>query len=728
MRQFGIILFSILLLTVIFTGCGGGKSSNTGVTQVVVSPTGLSMNSGDVVQISAIPENASGAAVANVTATFGTANNALVTVSPTGLVCAGVWQANFITCNGNDSSGNPLTGSTTITASAGGITSAAVPVTVHLKVTSVVVDTVSGCTSTTQQQKFTAHACSTIAQPHDANPPCGPAAKDVTSVVGSLTWGTLDPTVATVDTNGLVTAVTPGFTGVFASASNTSSSSVLFTTCMPIEIRLHEAGQPVPTGPVTLTQGQAITLQTDMTDANNFTQSNLSTIIASDFPAVAGVSTTSLTGSSFGGAGITAGCSPPTCGKGFNAPVYSNLFPVTIAGSSPAPMVYATSSFTPPSGTSPTLIPIDTSKSPPTVGTAITLPGVPNSMVFAANGSIAYLGTNAGLVSFSPSSNAVNRVDSTILGKVLAVSADGSLVIASNAVADPQGNVIQPIVANQRLWIFKSQSGGSTSTGVFVKPAAAAAAINSDNFRAYIATNDNSGNVYVFSSGQSLQTITIPEAPATGVAFLPSGPFAYIAAKPNAAGQHGLNALATCSNLQKTSPPTHSDTLQQVQQVPGADMVVAVDSSGVDVVTANVTSILSGGPILPFNFTATNCQPNVSYSNQFLDFGVGAITANQLLVASNGSKIAVLPSGNANILTAVPGSTPSVSAIPLAGGGTQALSGGITPDGSQIWVGVAGTNKVDGIINGTDSVQVPTSFQQPGGGAAPPDIVAVQPK
>ena len=733
MRRFAIIPGIILFLTPLFVGCGGGSSSNS-VSQVVISPTSVSVNSGDVVQITASPENSAGNTVSNVTVTFGTSNSALATVSPSGLICGGVWDTSFIVCNGLDSSGNPLAGQATVTASAQGITSGPVPVTVHVKVTSVVVDPVAGCTSAGFTQQFTSHVCSSIALPHDPSGPCSPNAKEVTSQIGPVTWGAIDSTVATVDTNGLVTGINSGVTGIFANVSNVNSTPSPFRTCMPIEIRLHLPGDAPgsPTTSASMTQNQTLTLETDMTDEKGVSKNSIATIIVSDAPAVVSLSTLTLTASSFGGSGIMAGCTPPTCGNGLNTPVYSNLFSVTVAGSSPAPMVYATTSFTPPSGTAPTLIPIDTSKSPPAVGTAVTLPGVPNSMVFAANGTVAYIGTNAGLVSFNPTGNAITLVDAGVTGKVLAVSPAGTKVIVSNAAKDPQGNVIQTVGPSQRVWVF-DQSSNTTQT--FVKPGAVAAAIDNDGFRDYIGTNDTTGNVYVFSPSLSLQTINIPLAspappPPPGavinsIASLPSDPFVYLA------DSNGLDVVATCNNVQQMSnPPTNSPNIQLVQAVPNANVIVAVDSPGVDVETVSVSSILSGNPVLPFTLSPANCQPNVSYSNQFLNLGIGAFTAHQLLVASNGSRIAVLPAGNANIISAVPGSSPSTATFNLVNGGTEALSGGMLPDGNTLWVGVNGTNTVDKIdlTGGGDTLQVATSFKKSDGSAAPPDIVAVQPK
>jgi hypothetical protein len=735
MRRFAIIPGIILLILGALAGCGGHSSSTTStVAQVVMSPTSISLNAGDVATITANPEDTSNNAV-TASITFNSSNTRIANATPAGangqaatngsLICGGVWDANFIVCNGVDASGNPVSGTANITASAGGITSAPVVVTVHPKVTSVVVDPVAGCTSSKQQQQLTAHACSSLGT-HDSSGPCAPNAREITSQVGPPTWGTFDSTVASIDSTGLVTAVNPGQTGIFASISNVSSAAAPFRTCMPIEIRLHLQGDPPgsPTTSASMTQNQTLTLESDIVDENGVTTNSIPTAIASDSPVVATVSGVNLAAGSFGGAGIFASCSPPICGNGTNTPIYSNLFSVTVAGTSPSTTVYVTSSFAPPSGTSPTLIPIDTSKSPPAAGTAITLPGVPNSMVFSKDGTVAYLGTSAGLVSLAPGASAVTVVDSTIVGKVLAVSPNGNRVIVSNAANDPgTGTPIQPIGPSQRVWVF-NQSGPTTQT--FVLPGAVAAAFDSDAFRDYIVTNNGSGNIYVFSPVLSLQTINIP-GNSTDVTGLPSGPFAYVA---NSAG---LEVIGTCNNVQQptaNNPPTNSSTIQFVQRVENADEIVAMDSSGVDVETATVKSILSTNPTLPFSLNAANCEPNVSYSNQFLDFGIGAFTARQLLVGTNGSHIAVLPVGNPNVLSAVPGGTPSVAAIPLANRGREALSGAMTPDGNTLWVGVAGTNTADEIdlVNVKDAVQVGVSFKKSDGSAAPPNIVAIQPK
>ena len=720
MRRFAIIPGIIFLLATMLVGCGGGSSSNNNaVSTVTVSPTSLSLNAGDVAQITASAQNSSNTTV-SANFTFSSSNPNLITISNSGLVCGGVWDANFIVCNGKDSSGNPVSGTANVTATASGVTSSPVAVAVHPKVSTVVVDPVAGCTSSTQTQQFTAHACSPIT-PHDVSGPCAPNASEVTSKVGTFSWGTVDPTVATVDTNGLATAVNPGQTGVFAIVSGVNSSATPFRTCMPVRIRLHVVGDPPgsPTTSATMTQNQTLNLEADMDDENGVTKNSVTTVNVSSAPTVGSISGTTLTASSFGGAGIVAGCTPPTCGNGFVQPfpVYSNLFRVTVPGSTPSTTVYVASSFSPPTGTLSMVFPVDTGTG--NVGAAINLPGVPNSMVMSGSGNKIYLGTNSGLVAIDTASSTAALIDPNALGKVLAVSANGTKVILSNAAKDPQGNVIQPVGPSQRVWIFDASNSTTTT---FVKPGAVAARIAPDGFRDYIVTNDGTGNIYVFSPSLSLQTINIA-GNSTDVTYLPSNSFAYVA---NSAG---LEVIATCNNAQQptaNNPPTNSSTIQLVQPIANTDGFVAVDSTGVDVETATVTQLTP-----PLIMSPASCVPGVSYSNQFIDFGVGAFTASKLFVATDGSRIAVLPVGNSNVLSAVPGASPTIAAIPLAGGGTQALSGGMTPDGKTLWVGVAGTNNLDKIDLTTNSdvkqIALP-NLKKSDGTPAPPDIVVVQPK
>jgi hypothetical protein len=373
------------------------------------------------------------------------------------------------------------------------------------------------------------------------------------------------------------------------------------------------------------------------------------------------------------------------------------LFFVSVNGTSPATTVYAASSFDPPINTTIPLIPIDTSKTPPVAGTAIALNGTPNSMIFDRAGDRAYIGSAVGLLILDTTANTVSVATPIAVGKVLAVSPDGSKAIVSNAPTDP-------VVPNQRVWFFDH---GANTISTFVLSGAISAAFDNDSFRAYIGANN--GNVYVLSPFLSTVTL-VAGGSSTGVAPLSSGPFTYFA------NSTGMLAFSTCDNSPQASPPT-TNTPLLIGAIPNKNQIVALNSTGLDVETVTVTQPGSGF-----------CPPNVSYSNQFIDFGQGAFTAHQMLLATNGSKVVVLPTGINKIFEAIPGGGPGFITLPA--GATEPLSGGLTLDGTTLWVGVGGANTVDRIdlFASTDNLQIPMSFKKSDGSPAPPDIVGVKPK
>lgn len=711
--------FAALAVIVLFlsfmAGCGGSKSANNTVAVVNVSPASLSLVAGEVVPLTVSAVNSSNAGVST-TFTFNSTNTGIATISPGGQVCAGVWDSIFVVCNGSDALGNPITGTATITVTAGGVTSGPVAVTVHQTITSVTVDKpTESCFSIAQTHQFVAHAFngSTEISPDK---------------LGPFTWSSSAANVASVDANGLATAHVPGITGVVARVGSTTSPAVFMKSCMPVLIVLHINGDPagVPTESVTMNVSDTKTIQADMVDELGAVTPNAPVTILSNNTIVASVSGTTLTALSPGGAGLQAVCVPPACGTGINLPIYSNLFSVSVNGTSPnTTTVYAGSSFASPPGTANALIPIDISKTPPAVGTAISLPGVPNSIVLDRTGARAFIGTNAGLVSLDTGTNAASLVSPVPIGKVLAVSPDDTVAI-SNSANDPATNApIDPNPSEQRLWLF-SQSNNTITT--FIVPGVVAAAFDDDGFRAYAVgkgdtngTPPNSGNVAVFSPVLTLVKQTFPT---TGnnvfkdVTPLASGPFVY------AIDSGGLEAIATCNNVvQSPVVPTNSTTLQLVGTVKNSNTIIAVDTTGVDVENITLNALTA-----PVALTSANCAPGVSYNNGFVDFGIGPFTARQLLVGSNGAHIAVLPAGINKVLTVLDLSGAGVANLPA--GATEALSGSMTPDGVSLWVGVAGTNSVDRInlANNIDDIQVPMSFKKSDGTPAPPNLVVIKPK
>jgi hypothetical protein len=699
----GIALIALLVSWT--AGCGGSKSANNTIAAVQIAPATLSMVAGQVVTLTVSAVNSANAAVST-TFTFNSTNTSIDTISPQGSVCAGVWDSAFVVCNGSDAHANPITGTAIVTATAAGVTSGPVTVAVHPAITSVSVDPVTQpCFSITQTHQFVAHAFNN--------------GTEITTQVGNFSWSASAAAVASVDANGLATARTPGITAVVASVGSTSSPAVFIKTCMPVHLELHVNGDPagVPTEDVTMNVADTKVVQVDMVDELGAVTPNAPVTILSNNTTVATVAGTTLTAVSPGGAGLQAVCAPPSCGIGINTPIYSNLFGIFVAGISPnTTTVYATSTFPNVPGSSITLIPIDAIKTPPVAGSPILLPGFPNSLLFDRSGATGYIGTNNGLVTLDTANNGVTLVSPIPIGKVLAVSADGNQAIISNAAIDSStGNPIDPFPSEQRVWL--SNKSASTIT-TFILTGAVAANFDDDGFRAYVAASN--GNVYVISSFLTPQTLTIGGV-STDVTQLPSGPFVYVA---NSAG---LQSIATCNNVvQSTAPPTNSTNIQFVQSVRDTNTVVAVDSPGVDIESVNTADLTP-----PTTITAANCPGIVTYSNNFIDFGVGAFTAHQLLVGSAGTHIAVLPANLNKVLTLVnTNNVFSAGAVSLPAGATEALNGSLTPDGATLWVGVAGTNTVDRINLNTnaDEVQIPMTFKKADGSPAPPNLVVIKPK
>ena len=691
---------AILFLSFV-VGCGGGSPSTANVVaQVLVTPTTLSMNAGDVVTVTPNAVNSANSTIVT-TFTFNSTNTGIATVSPAGQVCAGVWDSIFVVCKGTDASGNLISGTAIVTATAGGITSGPISVAVHPAVTAITVDPApAGCFSTNQTHQFVAHAFNN--------------GNEITNQVGDFTWTENSAAVATADANGLVTAHQGGITGIVARIGNTSSPAQNFKTCMPVVITLHNAGDPANAFQFSTSLAAAATqqLQVDIFDENGVGTANVPFTLISNNTSVATVFGGLVTAESPGGAGITAVCAPPSCGIGLNTPVYSNLYSVNVTGTSPnTTTIYAASSFNPPIGNEIPLIPIDASTNPPKAGTAIPLPGVPNSIVFDRTGTNAYIGTNVGLALLNTVSNIASLVTPVAVGKVLAVSGDGTQALVSNSANDPAtGAPIDKFPSEQRLWLF-NQTANTITT--FIVPGIVAATFDDDGFKAF-GVGDN-GTVAVVSPVLTQATINTG-GNSTDVTTLSSGPFVYIA---NSAG---LQTIATCNNVQQ-APPIPSTTIQLVGSVRNADQIIAVDAAGLDVITATTSPLP-----LPVTLTNANCQQNVSYSNRFIDFGLGPITAHQLLIGTNGSHIVVLANSINRVLTATPGGSPG--SIFLSAGSTAPLTGGLTPDGNTLWVGVAGSNTVDRInlSTNTDEFQLPTTFVKVDGSPAPPDLVAVKPK
>lgn len=208
MQQFSVVRVLAGLLTAIclslLAGCGGGGvTTNPVPAQIVLTPTTVSLNEGDVTTISAVAEDSSGSSIA-ADITFTSSNPNIATISTGGSICGGVWDSSFIVCNATIGQGG--VGQVTITASSGGV-NATLTVYVHEKVDRVVVTPPSGCITMGQVVTTSASAFNT------SDPGCSPTAPcDITSTVGPITISSNDPTIV---------ANSAGIEPTYSSATNT---------------------------------------------------------------------------------------------------------------------------------------------------------------------------------------------------------------------------------------------------------------------------------------------------------------------------------------------------------------------------------------------------------------------------------------------------------------------------------------------------------------------------
>jgi hypothetical protein len=150
-----------------------------------------------------------------------------------------------------------------------------------------------------------------------------------------------------------------------------------------------------------------------------------------------------------------------------------------------------------------------------------------------------------------------------------------------------------------------------------------------------------------------------------------------------------------------------------IKAIPNGTGAVAVDPPAVDVI-ATPTPLSAGCPITTQSTLTTH------------DLGQGSFTPAQLLISPDSSTAWILASDLTSAVSFnLTNSTPA--AIPLAGG-AMPLSGGLTTDATQLWIG-ASDNKVHVIYTGTsnDGAQISVNLTDSNGNPTPPNLVTVLP-
>ena len=305
MRRFLTLVFLLCLALpagITFSGCYrnpagnycnglGYGLKNTDVYAITLQPetTGLSMAFGQTRQISAPSAVTCKNSAASVSGyTYGTSNNKLVDISPSGSMCAGTWNRNsgggiadYTICQYPsplpDTGGLPYSVAY-ITASANSVTSNPVAVYVHTQVSSISLVGPQQCLSQGQLANLDAQACyssngkqvllcapSSVSSTNYACPlPSGATTvPNCSSAIGTLTYTPGTGAVATINpiTN-QITAEQPGTTVITASIAGSGSAAGYFSTCPPKSISITLNGATSGT----VTQGVQQNLVTNVID------------------------------------------------------------------------------------------------------------------------------------------------------------------------------------------------------------------------------------------------------------------------------------------------------------------------------------------------------------------------------------------------------------------------------------------------------------------------------
>lgn len=675
MRQSFVVLWIVALMAV--TGCGGRKKVATGET-LSLTPTSVSLEPGQVAQLTAQTLSATGIAIVGDTYTFSSDNSALADVSINGLLCAGKWDSDKtpVVCT-------PATaeGTANITAKNNtGLVSNSVPVTIHLQhVTNVTITTTgtAACTSQGTTQQYAAKAFDS-------------SGNEITASVGTPTWHFGDSAIGSVDANGLVTAAQPGATTIYATLDNVNSLPLTFTTCPPVSISISTTGSSPAETSYTLSTGASKAITATAVDANGVNLVNLVLTYSSSEPLSVGVGgslmTATVSALTPGSAGIIASCTPPNCDSGLG-PVYSNLISAQVSGSSAATTVYATGS-----GAT-TIVPIDTGTN--VEGTALSIPTIggaapsPNSFLINKQGTTGYIGTNLGLVTLDLATGAFTA-NSQTPGKVLALSHDGGTAIVSN-------------IATGTVYFVSGTSFATQSVAN-----ALAASFSPDGSIAYI----TQGNSFTSSSASVNSHSGTFTATASDVNIIDQGSLTFYAGGAPGA----IDVRATCDGSDLTA-----------LSLGGAALPVKITSLWN---SAHVYAVDTGGNIDDVSVTlgAQGCPPAApALTVQTTALGVGAFTPNQLFAAPNSK--ALIATGASGKLPLYDPSTGLITDVMLSSG-TVTTTGGTPNDGSNFYVGVQGSNDVHRIdlTAKTDAQAIAVNLKDSSGNAVSPDFVAVRPK
>lgn len=681
MRRFSpeSLLFAALLIFVLtLVACGGGTPTANVVDQITINAPVVSLNQGDVFQLSVTATDKNGAtavAVLNYTSN----NTDILTISPSGLLCAGKWDTNFIDCT-------PTTGTGTATinvTSANGKTATSQAY-VHYKVDVVLASGPSSCLSTAETAIMTAVAksnnpavCAKL--PGAPAPPC----TIPSDTVGQVIWTSNNPNVVTIDNtvanSGTATAGNSGLTTVYASVSNNNSPAINFTTCPIVSLNI-TAGSTIDPFSLDKSGTRAFTAVAVDSKGTTLTSAPLNWSSSQPFAMSIAAGSTSLiataTALNPGTSVLMASCSPPSCNVQLN-PVYSNVIVGTTTGTSNDTLYTA-------SRDSLSLVPVDLANNN-AVGTAITLPQKPNSMIVSRNAS------NVGLGSDSVTGMLVNTGTSAITslnvpGVMLKISPDSSILGFASTVSN--------------FSVVAIVNVGSSTAGASLPYTGNGYNVNLDFApdSQYAFLTQQSTKLQQWNASNQILSATL-NAPASDVNFLAGGSAAYLAG--GAAGQ--VTARATCDiNAQVDTKAATNPVF--VRSIPNGSGVLVLDPPNMMVLSPVTTTNPS---------PSVSCPPVVNSVRNSYPTGITIpdATKAQMLLTPDSTKAFITNGSNLVYIFDVVQHT--TTPVTLSGSVTESYEADVTLDSRFAYIGAndGKVHKID-LIAGTDAAQIDPGLKQ----------------
>jgi len=753
MRRYLTLVFLLFLAIpagITFSGCTRNPAANycnglgygvktTAVYTIDLEPktTGVSLAFGQTRQINAPTAKTCKGEDANVGSgyTYGTTNNKLLDISPTGNMCAGTWNRNsgggiadYTICNIPNpvpNTGGLPYASAYITASASSVTSNPVQVFVHAQVSSIALalanqskcysqgastqlDSEACFASNGQQYELCAPASVTSYSCPGGLPPGATSVPSCSVAVGTLAYNIGTSSVASLNSaTNVITAQQPGTTAISAQVAGSGSSAGYFSTCPPqsISVTLNGATD------VIVTKGVQQNMATTVTDTNGNVITGLTLDYQSTNPIDISISNTGAVNPSFPGAtSVYAICQPGTCNPapinqvglfGTGLPITSNNVTITTPGTASAFVWFGAP------GQSQYFVPVDLLNG--TVGSTVRLPYVPNSMVMDQTGSNLYFGSSHALMEYNTANNTASKSpDTSVPGVVLAVSPDNKTLLINDQVRNvfylygaTTGAISATFtgVGNAAEWTPDSKT-------LYVSDSAALGANHSDTLYVY---NVNTGwTTYDLSSsgGAADLALTVPSvgaylSGATTVAhtWCPQG---------NAADYASLMFYP-----QGDSVATRTDVLAATndgEHILGAAMVgggVQLSDIAVTIPSTAVIPPNTGTPVkapipCPANGNSLQALTLSHTLNQLPVSGVNATQLNQV-VASPASNLAFITYNGTTAGAPLPyyvpganGAAGTLSSISLVGNAsiTAPLTGTFSPDDKLFFVSTAGDNQI----------------------------------